>query len=141
MPTVSAEQARAAVGSDPVCDPQLPALEDRFEFYLHTRQQGTWPKEVSGHDPSEAEWFADYEALRNVTPSYPPTILLHGEADTDVQFEQSVLMQAALEAAGVRNTFVSRPDWQHGFDHLGLQDEHVSAAFDAILEFLSKSFG
>ena len=60
-----------------------------FPFYLYSRQQGSWPYLVSGHRETQAAWFESYEPLRNITESFPPTILLHGEADTDVPFTQS----------------------------------------------------
>ncbi len=73
----------------------------RSDFYLYCRQQGIWPEEISGHQPSERDWFSPFEPLRNVSATYPPTLLLHGEADTDVPFEQSVLMAEQLASQGV----------------------------------------
>jgi dipeptidyl aminopeptidase/acylaminoacyl peptidase len=34
--------------------------------------------------------------LKNVTPEFPPTVVIHGTADTDVLFEQSKLMADVL---------------------------------------------
>jgi acetyl esterase/lipase len=116
------------------------ASQGRYQFYLYCRQQGLWPKEISGHDPeTEAAWFAQYEPLRNVTPDYPPTLLLHGEPDTDVPFEQSVLMAAALERHGVDHEFVRRSDRGHAFD-LGTApgDAAMEAAYGRILAFLKQ---
>ena len=45
----------------------------------------------------EAEKFHPFMPLVNVTAEYPPTLLIHGDQDTDVPHEQSVLMAAALE--------------------------------------------
>ena len=137
-PAVSEQEARSVVGETPVSCPGEPGSPDRGVFYLYCRQQGIWPEEVSGHDSNDAGWFAGFEPLRNVTREYPPTILLHGEVDTDVPFEQSVMMRAALEANSVPHALISRPDWNHGFDNAGLRDEHVSAAFDSVLAFLDK---
>ena len=54
-----------------------------------------------------------------MTDQYPPTILLHGEADTDVPFEQSVMLAAEMKAKGVPHELVSKPHWTHGFDMAG----------------------
>jgi dipeptidyl aminopeptidase/acylaminoacyl peptidase len=85
------------------------------EFYLYCRQNGLWPKEVSGHDPAtEPKWFEAFCPLQNVTKDYPPTMLVHGGKDDDVPYEQSVLMDKELTAKGVEHQFVSRPDGGHG---------------------------
>ena len=141
MPTISRDLALEYVGesavSSPPPEPSWP--NGRAKFYLYCRQQGLWPKEVSGHDPDkELAWFSDFEPLRNVTSSYPPTILLHGEKDTDVPFEQSVLMAKALKSSGVDHQFIRYPDWGHGFDGAGMENRDVREAFDRVLKFLEK---
>ncbi len=88
---VSREEAYAVVGSKPLSE----ALreENRFRFYLYCRQRGLWPREVTGHDPdSEPALFRPWCPLLNVGAGYPPTMLLHGDKDTDVPFSQSEQM-------------------------------------------------
>jgi acetyl esterase/lipase len=143
MPAVSRKEAWEVVGKSVISDPpaQSPAVE-RFHFYLYCRQNGRWPEEVGGHDPAvEAEWFAKHEPLRNVTSAYPPTMLLHGENDTDVPFEQSVLMADALKRNGVVHELVSSQEWGHGFDGAGLEDKAVQDAFGQVLQFLKEHMG
>jgi acetyl esterase/lipase len=85
-----------------ICVPTGSQLEGRFDYYVYGRQRGTWPLEISGHDPlHESEWFRPYEPLHNVTVNYPPTLLLHGQSDTDVPFTAAGRMVDALETAGV----------------------------------------
>lgn len=133
-PPVSAEQAEALVGSGPVVD----GVPERFHYYLRTRQQGTWPREVGGRDPAtEPDFFRRYCPLHRVSPKSAPTLLLHGDADTDVPYEQSVQMQAALAREGVearRHTVLGGP---HAFDQDG-DDPATRAAFDEALAFLSR---
>ena len=140
MPTVTKEQADAVVGESTISGtPVQFSSEGRFQFYLYCRQQGLWPIEVSGHDPEkERAWYSEYEPLRNVTPAYPPTVLLHGEKDTDVPFEQSVLMAEELKRHGVDYEFITNRDWEHGFDDAGMEDATVQKAFHRILAFLDK---
>jgi dipeptidyl aminopeptidase/acylaminoacyl peptidase len=52
--------------------------------------------------------------LANVTASYPPTLLIHGELDTDVPHEQSVLMASALADQHVEHRLISVAGAEHG---------------------------
>ncbi len=139
-PSVSKEQAYLAVSDSVISGtPARFFSQQRGQFYLYCRQRGLWPKEVSGHDPeNELAWFSAYEPLRNVTPGYPPTLLLHGRKDTDVPFEQSVLIAEELKRQGVDYDFITNADWGHGFDGAGLEDPLVREAFDRVLDFLQK---
>lgn len=95
---VTDQRALEAIG-DPAaaCDPSAPALDKRFQYYVFSRQQGIWPEVVTDHNPkAEDQWFADYEPIGLVTPAYPPTMLLHGQTDKDVPFEQAVRMAEAI---------------------------------------------
>ena len=70
--------------------------------------------QVSGHDPqTEEKWFEPYRPIRNVTSKHPPTILIHGTADTDVPYSQSKDMDAALGKAGVVHEFITVEGAQH----------------------------
>jgi acetyl esterase/lipase len=132
-PPVSREEAyRGLAGADPAG-----ASRGRPDFYLYCRQNGLWPQLVAGHDPdADAAWFAGYEPLRNVTSGYPPTLLLHGEQDTDVPYEQALLMADALRRHGVDHALISNPAWGHGFD-LNPEDTAIGDAFDAVMRFLT----
>jgi dipeptidyl aminopeptidase/acylaminoacyl peptidase len=46
----------------------------------------------------------------------PPVLLVHGDADTRVPTEQSLLMDAALDASGRSGTLFLVPGAQHGFN-------------------------
>lgn len=106
-------------------------------FYLYCRQQGVWLSEVSGHDPSDQDWFAQYEPIRNLSAAYPPTMLLHGEADTDVPYDQSVLMQRELARHGIAHEFISNPNWGHTFLY-DFNDPSVGKAINQIIAFLQQ---
>jgi len=70
QPAVTREEALSAVGKSPLSEP--PPKNNRGRFYLHCRQQGTWPKEVAGRDPdTDDAWFNPYCPIRNVTRDYP----------------------------------------------------------------------
>jgi acetyl esterase/lipase len=134
QPTVSKEEAYRAVG-----EAEVSAAEgdDRGRFYLYCRQRGLWPREVAGHDPDEEpEAFDALCPVRNVTPDYPPTMLLHGDADTDVPYEQSVMMAEELARAGVEHELVTIPGGPHGFD--ATDAPAVADAFERVLDFLRR---
>jgi len=133
---ITREEAYSVVGGEPLSHS---AFGERFRYYLYCRQQGIWPQEVSGHDPTvEPAWFVPYCPLRQVAAHYPPTLLLHGDQDTDVPYQQSVLMAEALRQAGVEHELLTMAGRGHGFDHQGegLADPMVAGAFERVLSFL-----
>lgn len=123
QPLVTREEAEAAVGRTPLAEP--PAGNQRGRFYLYCRQQGRWPLEVAGHDPRrESAWFDPYCPIRNVTPKYPPTLLIHGTADTDVPYSESENMAARLKEQGVTHELATLPGAGHGLS--GAKPEEVA---------------
>jgi acetyl esterase/lipase len=138
QPAVLKEEAYQAVGTRVISEDQG---GNRGRFYLYTRQQGVWPVEVAGHDPDkEPRVFDPLCPIRNVTKDYPPTLLLHGDNDTDVPFEQSHLMAKELELHGVQHEFIAMPGRGHGFDG-AMWDPAIVATFDRVLTFLKKQLG
>jgi acetyl esterase/lipase len=136
QPAVPEEEAYGVVGGPPLANSPT---GERFRYYLYCRQRGTWPQEVSGRHPAaEPDWFIPYCPLRQVTPDYPPTLLLHGDQDTDVPYQQSVLMAEALRQQGVTHELLTMAGRGHGFDHQGegVADPLVAKAFDRVLAYL-----
>ena len=132
QPAVTTEEAQQAVGTRVIAED--PA-GNREPFYRYTRQRGLWPREVVGHDPNiEPRLFDPLCPIRNVTKDYPPTLLLHGDSDTDVPFEQSVLMAKELERRGVLHDFIAIPGRGHLFDK-DMSDPMIAAAFDQVCRF------
>jgi len=136
QPAVPKEEAYSVVGG-PVISCAA-GEHNRGRFYLYCRQHGLWPKEVTGHDPDpEPEAFDPLCPIRNVTEDYPPTLLLHGDQDTDVPYEQSVMMAEELSRAGVEHELITIPSGGHGFD-ARRDDPVVVEAFDRVMHFLEK---
>jgi acetyl esterase/lipase len=131
---VSREHAYQQVSGPPVADARE-RKGDGAPFYNYCRQTGEWPKAVSGWDPhKEPEKFAPYMALKNVTKDYPPTFLIHGDTDTDVPHEQSVLMAAELKRNGVPHRLVSLRNGEHGLQ--GADKAQVDDAYQQAFAFL-----
>jgi acetyl esterase/lipase len=139
QPAVTREQAYAAIGQAPISVPRGPRAES--PIYLYCRQNGLWPNVVGGHDPQrEPEFFAPYCPVQNVEPDYPPTLLLHGDQDTDVPYQQSVMMAKELSRRGIENRLITIRGGPHGFDWDG-DDSQAQAAFDVVLSFLKEHLG
>ncbi|MEW5979721.1 MAG: alpha/beta hydrolase [Acidobacteriota bacterium] len=136
QPAVTREEAMAVVGQDPVSQPE--AGNRRGRFYLYCRQQGLWPREVVGMDPEkDLAQFNPFCPIRNITRDYPPTLLLHGDQDTDVPFQQSAEMSAELKRVGVQQEFVPIRGGEHGFDRKA-EDPQTLHAFDRVIAFLKR---
>jgi acetyl esterase/lipase len=113
---------------------------DGGSFYEYCRQTGTWPTAVSGWDPSkEPERFHPFMPVKNVTAEYPPTVLIHGTSDTDVPYEQSVLMAAQLKQHKVPHELISIPNGEQGLrgGDPELNDAAYAKAFSIVDERLT----
>ncbi len=109
-------------------------------LYLYYRQNGLWTKEVGGVDPQKnPEFFEQYEPIKNISKDYPPTLLLHGDKDTDVPYSKSSDMAKALTETGVENELITIKDGAHGF-HNNVEDEQVIAATKKVKEFIKDIF-
>jgi acetyl esterase/lipase len=136
QPLVTEEDAFAAVTGPPVTNSD--ERPGPTKFYLYCRQQGIWPQHIGGWDPStDAESFHPYCPERNVTEHYPPTLMLHGDKDTDVPYELSVRMASALKDQGITHDLITIDGGGHGFD--GRQDDpQVLAAWPRVIAFLKE---
>ncbi len=133
QPRVDEATARAAVGTRPTVGGD--GQGGRGAFYLYCRQTGLWPREVTGHDPGgEPHAFRPYCPVLNVTDEYPPTLLIHGDHDTDVPYEQSVMMAEALRDAGVEHELITIERGSHG--SMGNDAAEVEATWQRVLAFL-----
>jgi acetyl esterase/lipase len=129
---ISEEHAWSVVGKTPLTQPPPNMALRRLAFYTWCRQTGYWPKAVTGFDPAtQDEKFDSFCPVRNVTEEYPPTLLLHGEKDTDVPCEQSVVMAAELKRVGVEHELVTYPNGFHGFDAFWQAPQFRDDAIDA----------
>lgn len=136
LPLVSKDEAWQGMTGSPVTDGNANGKQ-RGKFYLYCRQNGIWPKEVSGFDPkTQDRWFDPYCPVRNVSKDYPPTLMIHGTNDTDVPYEQSVLMEEQLMKHKVVHRLITIPNAGHG---IGDGDPQlVRDAYAAVVPFVDK---
>ena len=131
---LSAQESFKQVSGPPIADSR-DRKGNGGAFYQFCRREGRWPKEVSGFDPiTMPKKFAAYMPLLNVTPAYPPTLLIHGTTDTDVPYQQSELMASALKSAKVPHQLHAIENGEHGLG--GGNTKQITAAYDAIVPFL-----
>jgi acetyl esterase/lipase len=131
--------ARKQVSGPPISDSRL-RKGNGGDFYNWCRQTGRWPLEVSGWDPrSRPEKFYPFMPVKNVTKKFPPTLLIHGTADTDVPYEQSVMMQREFKKHGVEHRLVSIENGEHGLG--GGDPQAIDEAYKAALAFVKKHLG
>ena len=64
--------------------------------------------------PPNLKAFTAASPLAHVAASSPPILLLHGDADTEVPFQQAVAMEAALRAVNVPTKLVRLSGGGHG---------------------------
>ncbi len=112
---------------------------ERARIRKYLRRTGTWAEGVCGVDPAKDPGrFKSICPLYNIFPEYPPTLLVHGEANTNVPFQQSVDLADELSRHGVSHKMISIPDGVHGFESKMASDPIVEESFQEILQFLKK---
>ncbi|HEY2253493.1 MAG TPA: alpha/beta hydrolase [Planctomycetaceae bacterium] len=130
------DEAFRQVAGEPIADSR-DRKGDGGGFYQYCRQHGLWPKAVSGWDPKrEAEKFFPFMPVKNVTPEYPPTLMIHGEEDTDVPHEESAMMAAELKKNKVEHRLISIPGGEHGLP--GVDRKIIDENYRVAVEFIEK---
>ncbi len=130
------DEAYKQVAGEPISDSR-DRKGDGGGFYQYCRQNGHWPKAVSGWDPKkEPDRFFPFMPVKNVTPDYPPTLMIHGENDTDVPHEESAMMAAELKKNNVEHRLISVPGGEHGLP--GVDRKVIDENYRAAVEFIEK---
>jgi acetyl esterase/lipase len=131
-PLISRKDALASLALTAV---PTPTGEDRSAFYLYCRQQGLWLQEVTGHAlPEGLGWLRAFCPAYHIGAEFPPTVLVHGQNDTDVPSSESDLIEAKLGEVQVTHEYHSLPGVGHGFS--GASTELVQSTERAVAEFL-----
>ena len=141
VPLYTREEALGGLRDGVVSSPPDQEQADaRRRYYHYLRQNGLWTREVTGLDPSQDRAALDpFCPVRNVSPAYPPTMLLHGTADTDVPYDRSVKMAQELARHGVKHELVTLPGAEHGL--VGVDPALVDAANAKARAFIGEHLG
>ena len=128
------DEAWKQVSGPPVSDSRL-RKGNGGAFYKYCRQHGTWPTAVTGWDPKkESEKFFEFMPVKNVDSKYPPSVLIHGTVDTDVPYQQSVMMADEFKKHGVVHELISLKGGEHGL--AGADRKEIDVAYRRAFEFL-----
>ena len=141
VPVYTRDEALGGLRSGVVASPPNQEQADaRRRYYHYLRQNGLWSVEVAGFDPARGRSALDpFCPIRNVSASYPPTMLLHGTADTDVPYTCSVEMAQELSRHGVRHELVTLDGAEHGL--VGVDPALVAAANAKAHTFIGEHLG
>lgn len=111
-------------------------IERRYAIYLYCRQQGKWIDYVSGlNTKTNSPKLRPYCPVENIDSGYPATLLLHGDADSDVPYQESVKMGQALSKFNVNQQVITIPNGEHSFDQ-NMENPVVIEAFEQVIAFL-----
>lgn len=83
-----------------------------------------------------SDWLAKASPVNYINSKSTETLLVHGDADTMVPLQQSLVLAQALQAAGVKHELVVIPGGEHGF--MGLPQEQINGIVDLTLDFAQK---
>ena len=114
--------------------PDKTQAEARQRFYLYLRQNGLWTREVTGMEPGDPR-LDRYCPVRSLTQNYPPILMVHGTADTDVPYQKSADMARELARRSVAHELVTVPAGNHG---LSGDDPVLKEAHSRALAFIRK---
>jgi len=116
----------ASDAGDPAADELVMRESDRVASIvayfppvdLRTMARGAVPATPGQRFPAlnfEKEKAADISPILFVTPDDPPTLLIHGDADTTVNISHSQRMFQALQEKKIKSNFITLPGAGHGF--------------------------
>jgi acetyl esterase/lipase len=134
---VSKKEAYRGVGGQVLTATDGKTGPARSKFYLYLRQHGLWAKVVTGLDPATVRRKLDpYCPLRKLSSAYPPTLMIHGTADTDVPYEESAAMARELARLKVPHELITVRGAGHGL--AGGDKKKVADAHRQALAFIRK---
>lgn len=130
---ISREDAYESVGSRE----KSTGGNDRYVYYYYARQNGLWTNLVSGYDVNtQRDALSRFCPVFQVNRHYPPTLMIHGDRDTDVPYEQSVEMVRALQNEGVVSELMTYHGGDHGFDYTDKNKPEMKQVLKKVMEFL-----
>ena len=94
---------------------------------------------IGSHEMSEANFakLATMSPITHVKPGLPPFLQIHGDADTTVAHEQSVLFEKVMKAAGNRCETITIPGGGHGMGGWAkLNSDYASRMIDWLRQTL-----
>ncbi|RDW65770.1 alpha/beta hydrolase [Aspergillus mulundensis] len=137
LPAALEEVREAMVSGKPLDGypfPENPPADKRFNWIKAMHEGAMFPDVLTripglakvikqqGAEVIPDEYRSLFPASFALTKNFPPTILLHGDADELVGFEQSALVAKKLGELGVQVHLERAVGQGHGFEHNGFID-------------------
>lgn len=116
------------------------SVEERFSYYIYTRQNGIWASTVSQlNREKHAKELTSLSPSLDMRKDFPPTLLIHGDKDNDVPFSESQKLVKTLSQNKTPHSLIEMKGYGHVFDIFegGLGNVEIAEIFDQIDTFLS----
>lgn len=116
-------------------------FKERFNYYVYSRQIGSWASQVTGWSrENDAKDLQMFSPIKNIKANFPPTLLVHGDQDTDVPFYESVKLRKVFVERKIDHQFIAMEGYGHVFDIMegGMENEDIAKVFAAIDSFLKQ---
>lgn len=110
-------------------------VEKKIDLYVYLRQEGLWPKYALGSEELDQKG-KEFSPINLLASSYPKTVLIHGNQDTDIPYAAALEMETALKEKGVEHKCIILD----GFDHdayVQIVDTKVKTAWEEGLGFIA----
>lgn len=134
-PSITWEQASCCIGNKTVSEGKI----DRFLFYTYCRQRGNWIYQVSGPNLIiNKKQMHSLCPIKNICDKYPTTLLIHGDVDDDVPYEQSLLMNEELCNHKVDSRIITVKGAKHAFDY-EMNNPAAVESVEAVIDFLNRA--
>ena len=132
---IEKEMAWAGIDDQVLTQTDKKSVAARSVLFLYLKQNGLWLDALTGLDPvKDRDQLTPFCPVRNVSPSFPPTLFLHGTADRDVPVEQSTAMVAELEKHGVAHELIKVEGGGHSL--WGGDRKKIDQAFRRSMEYI-----
>lgn len=131
---ITEKQAESIISPNVVSE----STTDRFLYYLYCRQSGHWIKDASGYNT-----LIQKSRLKKLSPyhsadeNFPKTLLIHGDKDNDVPFDESLKMVSRLSEIGVYGELIRLKGEGHEFDK-DMSKACVISTYKTVLKFLEE---
>ena len=96
------------------------------------------PYRPDGESASDATLAKEWSPVTHFTATMPPTLIIHGDADTLIPIQQSRSAVARLQELGVEHRFEVRPGKPHGWPDMSAEYALCAEWFDTHLSCETK---
>ncbi len=106
----------------------LAGFKAPFDFHEWDPKQNAYVAILD--EPRIVEIGKEISPINHVSPDDPPTLIIHGDADTLVPIQQAELLDKRLEAEGVPHELGVKKGAGHGWDHMDKDMARFADWFD-----------